>query len=102
VASGCSQCVFEIATPDPLPDGRVGANYVVRMQASMEGCDGEAWWSSENSLPPGLKLQKGGSLYGIPSEAGTYSFDVTAILFSIAGDDPAAVIRRYTLTIHPA
>jgi YVTN family beta-propeller protein len=35
-------------------------------------------WSSSGTLPPGLSFGVGGTLSGVPSQAGTYTFSITA------------------------
>jgi hypothetical protein len=37
-ATGCSKCILEITTTDPLPDGAVGHAYFVQMEVSSDGC----------------------------------------------------------------
>lgn len=102
-ATGCSKCTLEITTPDPLPDGGVGHAYFFQMTAIDDGCGGGTWlqWSARG-LPPNMKFSEDGALDGIPTRAGTYSFDVTAWVIDINSSDSPTVTRRYTLTIHPA
>ena len=69
LGTGCSLSVSAF-----LPPGHVGQHYV----GSFAGCGGTQPWtfSKSGKLPKGLKLSKTGTVQGIPTIAGTYSFTV--------------------------
>jgi hypothetical protein len=70
--------VFVITTPSPLPTGEVNIAYKQNLTAS-GGATPYTWsLTGGTTLPPGLTLTAGGSLSGIPSAAGTYTFTVQA------------------------
>jgi len=66
-----------ITTPSPtLVGGVVGSPYTQSFSAA--GGVPTYAWSSTGTLPPGLTLSNTGTLSGMPTTPGTYSFTVTA------------------------
>lgn len=61
-------------TTQSLPAATVGSDYFVALGAS-GGQSGGYTWSGSN-LPPGLSMDSSGVLSGVPSAAGTFSFQV--------------------------
>ncbi len=102
-ASGCTSCEISIVTPDPLPEGAVGAPYFFQLQEHDTSCYGRPHWETSDSLPSDMKLSKDGALDGIPLTAGTYSFHVEVWIDDSSSEDSTTVRdeRDYTLTIHP-
>ena len=101
--SGCSKhCALEITTPNPLPDGRVGQPYFVQFQVTGE-CANSARWDVTDGLPSGMKVSQEGALDGVPSQAGTYSFTIGALVIDLYGtySETPTDSRDYTLTILP-
>ncbi len=69
---------YSIATPSPLPDGFVGAPYLVALTTS-GGAPATSWGISFGSLPPGLTLNTGsGVISGTPSTEGIGLFSIFA------------------------
>ena len=63
-------------TTASLPDATTGSAYSQTL--SVSGGVAPYFWSiSGGSLPPGLNLQSGGSLTGVPTTSGTYTFTAT-------------------------
>jgi hypothetical protein len=63
-----------ITSKSELPWGRVGTDYQVRFTA-WGGVKPYAW-RTPDSLPPGLKLQSDGTLWGKPAQDGDFNFTV--------------------------
>ncbi|MDR1741150.1 MAG: putative Ig domain-containing protein [Synergistaceae bacterium] len=96
-----AQAVSAAATDVPpailttsLPGGTVGEPYSAPLSA--DGTSPMAWSVSSGSLPPGLGLNSDGLISGTPTEAGTFSFTVTAM--NDAGSDEGWL----SVTISPA
>jgi uncharacterized repeat protein (TIGR01451 family) len=64
-------------SPSSLPAGVVGRSYTGAFSAS-HGTPPYNFTNSAGSLPPGLTLSGAGTLSGVPTAAGTFSFTVTA------------------------
>ncbi|MBI1745344.1 MAG: putative Ig domain-containing protein [Acidobacteria bacterium] len=65
-----------IATPSPLPNGRIGSPYSVTLTAA-GGQAPYSWLLVQSFLPPGLSLNGfTGTISGTPQAAGNYSFNV--------------------------
>lgn len=77
-------------TTDSLPDGTLNTTYSARFTA-----DGTSpiIWTVDGDLPSGVYLGYFGNLFGYPTEAGTFTFTVTAK--NIEGSDE----KTFTLTI---
>ncbi len=67
-------CVMEIVTASELPDGTLGLVYAVPLVQQPAEVSSENWTLVSGSLPPGITLAANGSLTGIPTEAGSFSF----------------------------
>jgi len=82
-----------ITTTSPLPNGTVGVPYSIPLRAQ----GGEipyVWTTTSGTPPPGLQVGSGGSLTGIPTQAGNYTFTLTLTDFS--GQTTSAT---FTITI---
>ena len=77
-------------TTDSIPDGTLNTTYSARFTA-----DGTSpiIWTVDGDLPSGVYLGYFGNLFGYPTEAGTFTFTVTAK--NIEGSDE----KTFTLTI---
>ena len=64
-----------ILTDMVLPDGEIGTEYQVQLEA-----DTDVNWSLEegSELPAGFTLSSGGVISGMPQEEGSFSFTVQA------------------------
>lgn len=58
-----------------LPDATIGVGYTKALTVA-NGKDPFAWDLAAGSLPPGLTLSAGGALAGVPTLAGTYTFQI--------------------------
>jgi Putative Ig domain len=68
-----------IITVPPLPHGSVGVSYPTAVfTATGPENSTPAWSIASGALPPGLHLGTDGTLTGIPTAAGTYTFAVSA------------------------
>ena len=102
VASAVIQCTPTVIPASPLPTGDVSVPYApVHFQAT--GCPSSFTFSEQavdpfnpNNEPPGLNLSTGGTFSGTPTEAGTFSFYITA---TDQNDNETQV--QYSLTINP-
>ncbi|HBY63886.1 MAG TPA: hypothetical protein DEH78_29015 [Solibacterales bacterium] len=83
---------IEIA-PGGLPAGRVGRSYSASVR--LQGSGVAIFDLAGGSLPPGLSLLGDGSITGVPSASGTFSFNVRAS----AGT--ATSTRSFTIRIAP-
>lgn len=95
-----------ITTSPTLPNATLGANYSVSLSAT--GGTPPYIWSIPGSfaaaalppgLPPGLTLSSGGVLSGIPSQTGTFTFNVQVNDSSTA--NPQNAVATFTLTVNP-
>jgi len=64
-----------ISTPPTLPGATVGVKYAVLLQAS-GGTLPYTWSNPSGSPPAGLSVGSGGSVSGVPTAAGSFSFTV--------------------------
>ncbi len=62
-------------TTETLPNGETGAAYIAMLEASGQK---PITWSKSGKFPSGLKLDKYGTIVGLPKKAGVYNFTVTA------------------------
>ena len=94
-----------ITTESPLPSGKVGVPYSVKLSADTTLSEDLYWDSfsfadielySADILPNWLSVSHSGEIYGTPESADTFTFWVSAR--NSAGDG----IKRFTLTIRPA
>jgi PKD repeat protein len=78
-------------TTDFLPDGIVGKSY----SKSLKAADYANWSLVSGDLPPGVKVNYSGSISGIPTTAGEYTFTVKAE--NAVGSDT----RQLSIKINP-
>jgi hypothetical protein len=75
----------------PLPNAATGSQYTQLFSAT--GGLPAYTWSSTGNLPPGLVLLSNGTLSGIPTSAGTYSFTVRATdSLGLFGSTPYSIL----------
>lgn len=77
-------------TINTLPEGETGAAYVVMLEASGQK---PITWSKSGSFPKGLKLDKYGTIAGVPTKPGTYTFTLRA------KNRAGTVSQKFTVTI---
>ncbi len=65
-----------ISGPDVLPNATQDSSYSFTLTA--EGGSGAITWSLDGGMPYGMSLKPDGTIWGTPSQAGTWCFDVTA------------------------
>jgi hypothetical protein len=95
-----------VSTPALPPRAEVRAPF----RLSLSWCDGvgAVTWSTSGAVPAGLALRPDGSLAGVPKEAGTYRFTVTATDFRQrvarypATISVAATLRLANIRVPPA
>jgi len=80
-----------INTISPLPNGIVGTTYLFSLSAF--GYLPITWEHLGGDLPPGINMGANGTLFGIPTVAGTYSFSVQV------ANEYGSEVRLYTLTV---
>jgi hypothetical protein len=80
----------------PLPYGDVRVPYSTQLSAS--GGTGSLTWTLQpnNYLPPGLRLESNGTISGIPTDAGQYSFEV-----GIADHAGNSALFYFDISIYP-
>ena len=76
-----------------LPNGKVSQDYHAELATTETGV---TWKHTAGVLPPGLSLSESGLISGVPTQAGAFTFTVTASKGSQEGT------RQLTLTIEPA
>ena len=69
--------VVIVISPEELPDGEVSERYRATLTAE-GGTEPHTFAVTGGTLPPGLSLSSAGAISGRPSEAGEFSFTVTA------------------------
>jgi hypothetical protein len=84
----------QLTTLTAPPDGTVGAAYSWTATLAPAGA---YTWNGAGNLPPGLSFSKMGVLSGVPTQAGTFTFEVRA---STANDHPYGT-APVTVTINP-
>lgn len=87
-------CANITLSPSSLPDGVLNAPYAEGLNAS-GGLAPYGFSTTGGTLPPGLSVFQSGVLQGTPTQAGDFSFTVTAL---DAGGCTGSI--DYTLTIH--
>ncbi len=78
IASLESEIYFQIITPLPLPQGKVGSPYNTN-GFQLQGTGGTlpyTWATTTSGLPAGLRLSTSGIISGTPTTAGTNDFVV--------------------------
>jgi hypothetical protein len=79
-----------------LPPGRMCRDYAAQLQAA-GGCPPYSWAISDGALPAGLSMDANGTITGIPTEAGLFTFTVT-----LADGLYQKVSQTVTLYIEPS
>jgi lysophospholipase L1-like esterase len=80
-----------------LPNGEQGGGYYATLNAT-GGVAGYTWDLSGGALPPGISLDaSSGTIEGIPTESGTFTF--TATVSDGSTPSPQSVSETYTLTV---
>lgn len=84
-------------TKESLPSGTIDKSYRTTLSAKVTGGDFPVTWSkTSGTLPPGLTLSTSGVISGIPIEADTYTFTVTA---KLGENGIKTASKEYTITI---
>jgi sugar lactone lactonase YvrE len=96
VRAGGTVPALSITTPSPLLQGTVGAAYSQPLSAS-GGSTPYTWSVASGSLPAGLTLNGGGTIFGTPTSAGSSSFTV-----QVRDSAGTAVTASFALTVAPA
>lgn len=80
IALSCAEdCKFNSIITESLPDGTVGNEYYYQIE--LETSCSAPYRKIEvksGDLPPGITLETSGEFKGIPTQAGTYTFSITA------------------------
>jgi uncharacterized protein (TIGR03437 family) len=79
-----------------LPAGTMGQVYSQAIGSAVGGAPPYSWGLSSGSLPDGLALRAGGTISGIPSRSGTFTFGVRA-----NDATGASAVGAVSLTIAP-
>jgi hypothetical protein len=81
-----------------LPGGTVDSAYAVTFTAS-NGTEPYLWNVDAETLPPGLALSSGGTLSGIPTTVGLYTFVVEV---TDSAETPESAQRQFTMSVGTA
>jgi uncharacterized repeat protein (TIGR02543 family) len=82
----------------PLPDGEVGADYNIALQAT--GARPFYYWSLiSGSLPDGMTFNSKGEIHGTPTDEGTFNFTVRVADSTNPVDDRREATQNYDLVI---
>lgn len=87
--------------PASLPGGAYGTAYSTQTLSAGGGTAPYNYSVTAGSLPPGLSLSTGGSLFGTPSATGSFPFTLTATDTSTGGG-PYSGSQSYTVNIAQA
>jgi uncharacterized protein YhjY with autotransporter beta-barrel domain len=87
-----------VLSPATLVNATVGQSYSATITAN-GGTPGYTYSAVASTLPPGLTLAANGTLSGVPTAGGSFTFDVTATDNS-GGSGPFTGTRSYTLTVN--
>lgn len=82
-----------ITSASPLPDAQVGEEYSFQATAD-GGTPGYSWRISAGTLPPGLSLNVGGLISGVPTILGAFQFELT-----LTDDAGATASSQFSLTV---
>jgi hypothetical protein len=87
---------LEITTPALLPSGAASQPYNMDLQAT--GATPPYVWTlaSSSTLPPGLSLSSSGTISGVPTQAGDFTFTIEV---SDSADVPQTASRAFSLFI---
>ncbi|MBI4899572.1 MAG: putative Ig domain-containing protein, partial [Actinobacteria bacterium] len=83
-----------------LPGGTVGTAFTAALPAAVGGV-APLTYSAAGVLPAGLSLSADGVLSGMPTQAGTFTFDV-AVVDSTGGTGPARAVATFTIVVAAA
>jgi hypothetical protein len=91
-----SLALAQTITTGSLPNGTVDQSYSTTL--SCNNCEGLSYGlvTGTGNLPPGLSISPGGTISGIPSSTGTYTFNVG--LYSPTTGNPATQ-KTFSITI---
>jgi hypothetical protein len=92
-----SLAMAQLITSSNLPTATLGQPYSTQLQCT--SCQGYTFGlvNGTGNLPPGLSISPGGVISGIPSQVGTYTFNIG--LFSAATGSTPATQRTFSITI---
>jgi hypothetical protein len=85
-------------TTTSLPTGKAGYYYNQTLKVS-GGKAGYTWIVTSGALPRGIRLATGGTLSGIPTAAGSYTFTVRVTDKGVPVNTDS---KTFTLTVNPA
>ncbi|MEO8128159.1 MAG: Ig domain-containing protein, partial [Bryobacteraceae bacterium] len=95
--NGATGGPLTIVTPSPLPPGQVGASYSLPTFTASGGTPAYAWALVAGSTPPpGLTLASNGTFAGVPTAAGTFTFNVR-----VNDQQGVIVTKSFSTTISP-
>jgi hypothetical protein len=69
-----NQVLIHISPASPLPNGTKGAAYSQTFTTTGGAFTPPFTWSAPGASPPGLTLSSGGTLFGTPTQSGTFDF----------------------------
>ncbi len=73
------------ATPESLPSGRRGEAYRQRLVVRAYENEPGEWTMAAGALPPGLEMDKEGTIFGVPTEEDEYRFAVEFQIAAVPG-----------------
>ncbi|MBQ7587876.1 MAG: Ig-like domain-containing protein [Lachnospiraceae bacterium] len=82
---------------DSLPNGSVGQSYSATLEADSDLDVAWTFTGKDDSLPPGLSLERSGKITGTPTTPGTYTFSLDAENALV--DALGLSTRKYTIVI---
>src|SRR5262245_51614686 len=98
IASDAQAATVVTIDTSSIPSTRLAQNYAVSVQAS-GGSGGFVWMLASGQLPPGLVLDSSsGTIHGIASATGRFTFSVKA---ADVADATNSAVRTLTLTVLP-
>ncbi len=86
------------ATSEALPSGRMGEPYRQRLVARAYENEPGTWSIAAGALPPGLELDREGTIFGTPTDSDYYHFSVDFEIKAIPGVRET-IIRRAVLDL---
>lgn len=92
-----------VIDPDSLPDAKIGGKYEVLIRITQNVTPVGEMFISEGVLPPGLELvfmegEDSAVISGVPTEAGTYSFTLSAWCFGTQVNGQT-LDKEYTIVV---
>lgn len=96
LVAGSTAMAQTITSSSPLPDGTLNQAYSVQLQCS--SCQGYSFQlvAGTGNFPPGLGISPSGVISGVPSQVGTYTFNIG--LYTAATGIPVSQ-RTFSITI---